>query len=212
MTRTIWTNFRSRVLRSLHIKFEFNWPSGFREDVWKCWQTTDGRRSHWYTISSPMSLRLRWAKKSADNKSIKNYLASKELRWKSLPNFRALAILNLMPFIKKLLQQNYQNYKFRAILSTIQYIILYVNKTLSYLFVFVWFVPNQYLLTQFIHKHAQIQKFLSGVSRSQLIKFWWAFLVINILYRVGSICFSMGSAPVFWRKPIATCDFQGGGV
>ena len=23
---------------------------------------TDGRRSHWYTISSPMSLRLRWAK------------------------------------------------------------------------------------------------------------------------------------------------------
>ena len=25
---------------------------------------TDGRRSHWYTISSPMSLRLRWAKKT----------------------------------------------------------------------------------------------------------------------------------------------------
>ena len=69
VTRTIWTNFCSRVLRSLHMKFEFNWPSGFRgEDVWKCWRTTDGRRtddgrrSHWYTNSSPPSLRLRWAK------------------------------------------------------------------------------------------------------------------------------------------------------
>ena len=50
------------------MKFEFNWPSGFRgEDVWKCWRTDgrrttdDGRRSHWYTNSSPRSLRLRWA-------------------------------------------------------------------------------------------------------------------------------------------------------
>ena len=75
VTKTIWTNFRSPILRSLHMKYEFNWPSSFRgEDVWKCWRTTDGRRtdgwrtddgrrSHWYTISSPMSLRLRWAKK-----------------------------------------------------------------------------------------------------------------------------------------------------
>ena len=40
------TNFRSLILRSLHMKFEFNWPSGFRgEDVWKCWRTTDGRRT-----------------------------------------------------------------------------------------------------------------------------------------------------------------------
>ena len=46
VTRTIWTNFRSPILRSLHMKFEFNWPSGFRgEDVWKCWRTTDGRRT-----------------------------------------------------------------------------------------------------------------------------------------------------------------------
>ena len=69
VTKTIWTNFRSPILRSLHMKYEFNWPSSFRgEDVWKCWRTTDdgrteGRRSHWYTISSPMSLRLRWANK-----------------------------------------------------------------------------------------------------------------------------------------------------
>ena len=34
VTRTILTYFRSRVLRSLHMKFEFNWPCGFRgEDV-----------------------------------------------------------------------------------------------------------------------------------------------------------------------------------
>ena len=67
VTRTIWT-LCSPILRSLNMKYEFNWPSGFRgEDVWKCWRTTDGRtdgrRSHWYTISSPMSLRLRWANK-----------------------------------------------------------------------------------------------------------------------------------------------------
>ena len=28
VTRTIWTNFRCRVLRSLNMKFEFNWPIG----------------------------------------------------------------------------------------------------------------------------------------------------------------------------------------
>ena len=52
----------------LHMKFYFNWPSGFRvEDVWKCWQMTDYRwqtmtteASH--TISSPVSLWLRRAK------------------------------------------------------------------------------------------------------------------------------------------------------
>ena len=45
VTRTIWTNFCFRVLRSLHMKFEFDWPSGFRgEDVWNCGRT-DGRRT-----------------------------------------------------------------------------------------------------------------------------------------------------------------------
>ena len=78
MTRNIWTNFRSPILRSLHMKFEFNWPSGFRgEDVWKCWRTDgrrttdDGRRSHWYTNSSPRSLRLRWAKKTPPAKMLR---------------------------------------------------------------------------------------------------------------------------------------------
>ena len=32
-TRTILTNFSSRVLRSLHMKFELNWPSGFKGEV-----------------------------------------------------------------------------------------------------------------------------------------------------------------------------------
>ena len=43
VTRTIWTNFRSPILRSLHMKFEFNWPSGFK-DVWNVdgWKD-DGR-------------------------------------------------------------------------------------------------------------------------------------------------------------------------
>ena len=42
---TFEQTFFSPILRSLHMKFEFNWPSGFRgEDVWKCWRTTDDRR------------------------------------------------------------------------------------------------------------------------------------------------------------------------
>ena len=65
------TKFRSPYPRRLHIKFGFDRPSGFWEDVWALWTTdgrttdgrTDGRRTpdHGYTISSPMSLRLRWA-------------------------------------------------------------------------------------------------------------------------------------------------------
>ena len=49
----------------LYVKFGKNRPHSFRGDVvWKCWPTTtDGRRMPAYTISSPMSLRLRWAKK-----------------------------------------------------------------------------------------------------------------------------------------------------
>ena len=62
------TNFPSPYPKRLHIKFGFDWPSGFREeDVWNCERrrtTTDGRTpDHGYTISSPLSLRLRWAKK-----------------------------------------------------------------------------------------------------------------------------------------------------
>ena len=41
VTRNICANFCSPILRSLNMKFELNWPSGFREDVWKYWHTTD---------------------------------------------------------------------------------------------------------------------------------------------------------------------------
>ena len=72
------TNFRSPYPMRLHIKFGFNWSSSFREeDVLNCERrttddgrrrtTTDGRTpDHGYTISSPLSLRLRWAKKPED--------------------------------------------------------------------------------------------------------------------------------------------------
>ena len=40
VTCTSWTNFRSSISWSLHMKFDFDWPSGFwGEDVWKCWHT-----------------------------------------------------------------------------------------------------------------------------------------------------------------------------
>ena len=32
MTMTIYANFHSIFLRTLHIKFGFDWPSGFREE------------------------------------------------------------------------------------------------------------------------------------------------------------------------------------
>ena len=34
VTKTVWTYFRSSIPEKLHMKFEFDWPSGFRgEDV-----------------------------------------------------------------------------------------------------------------------------------------------------------------------------------
>ena len=40
VTLTIYTNFHSLFLRMLHIKFGFDWPSGFREDVSILWSYT----------------------------------------------------------------------------------------------------------------------------------------------------------------------------
>ena len=39
-------------------------------------RTTDGRQSDWYTISSPMSLRLRWANKRVMHASSETILCS----------------------------------------------------------------------------------------------------------------------------------------
>ena len=47
------------------------WNLSLIEDVWKCWRTV-GRRCDWYTISSPMSLRHRWAKNYFMNNVNKN--------------------------------------------------------------------------------------------------------------------------------------------
>ena len=30
---TIWSTFRFQILRNYHMKFEFNWPSGFKRDL-----------------------------------------------------------------------------------------------------------------------------------------------------------------------------------
>ena len=73
VTQMPWTNFRSPYPRRLHIKFVFDSSSGFREEnLWKCERTDDGLKTddgrttdHGYTKSSPMSLRLRWAKTGA---------------------------------------------------------------------------------------------------------------------------------------------------
>ena len=59
VTCTIYTNFDSPFIRMLHMKFEFEWPSCFREDVqcsrtlWVTTMTRDARAS--YPISSPVS-------------------------------------------------------------------------------------------------------------------------------------------------------------
>ena len=54
VTWTIYVNFRSPFPRRLHIKFGFDWPSGFRgEDFENGGHTTDGRWLDGYTISSP---------------------------------------------------------------------------------------------------------------------------------------------------------------
>ena len=40
VTITFYANFHSLFLRMLHIKFGFDWPSGFREDVRIFWPYT----------------------------------------------------------------------------------------------------------------------------------------------------------------------------
>ena len=69
VTEMLRAIFRSPYTRRFHIKFGFDWPSGFgEEDLWALWTMTDkdGRRTdagrttdHEYSISSPMSLPLR---------------------------------------------------------------------------------------------------------------------------------------------------------
>ena len=59
VTKSPRTNFRSPIPLRLHMKFGFDRPTGFGEDLENGGRrTTDGRTTaHGYTISSPMSLK-----------------------------------------------------------------------------------------------------------------------------------------------------------
>ena len=62
VTWTIYINFCSPFPRRLHIKFGFDWSSGFRGEAFENVNVRqmDGRTpDHGYPISSPVSLRLR---------------------------------------------------------------------------------------------------------------------------------------------------------
>ena len=66
----------------LYVTYGKNRLHGFRgEVVWKCWRTDDRRRMPAYTISSPMSLRLRWAnnnnnKNNSNNNNYNNQMTT----------------------------------------------------------------------------------------------------------------------------------------
>ena len=59
VTKTSWTNFSSRAIWNLSL-------IGPVVSEEKMFENVDGRQSDWYTISSPMSLRLRWANNTND--------------------------------------------------------------------------------------------------------------------------------------------------
>ena len=84
------TNFCSPFPMRLHIKFGFDWPSGFREeDVWNCeWRTTtdaDGRTpNHGYTPYWKWSAKLHW-------NSLKFHW--KSVRWKIVVIFGEISLI-----------------------------------------------------------------------------------------------------------------------
>ena len=84
MTWTIYTNFRSPFPSRLHIKFGFDWQSGFRgEDVQTLLittTTTDARVRVYYKLTV-WAWRLRWAKNVLFLKNSK--------QWIVIPGFRA---------------------------------------------------------------------------------------------------------------------------
>ena len=50
VTQMPQTNFRSPDPWRLHMKFGFDWPSGFEEDLWKWW--TDNRPCLYYNLTN----------------------------------------------------------------------------------------------------------------------------------------------------------------
>ena len=77
----------------LYVKFGENRLHGFREDVVrKCWRTDEGQWMPAYTLSSPMSLQLSWAKKVKRNMNC-DYLTTHNLVYK-LYTFDWLSLIN----------------------------------------------------------------------------------------------------------------------
>ena len=69
----------------LYVKYGKNWLHGFKGDVvWKSWHRTDdeGQQMPTYTISSPMCLRLRWAKNVTIRSSI-DCRYGPQLKWQN---------------------------------------------------------------------------------------------------------------------------------
>ena len=124
------------------MKFEFNWPSGFR----RCLKLlTDGRQSHWYTISSPMSLRLRWATKSVDDNKTKNYPACKD-QWQTPQQWYPLWV----SFSGKL-PNNSNLYGISLSGKLPSSCILYGHSSLS-----LWYVKNLDIKSILFHVHCHI--------------------------------------------------------
>ena len=67
VTRTMWTNFHSSSLRSLHMWF----MNGFRGNVWKCWQTNCWRQQLLTPVIKSFSYSSCVMKKYFSNFSIK---------------------------------------------------------------------------------------------------------------------------------------------
>ena len=56
VTHVWWTNFYSPGPWRFHMKFGFDWPNGFWEDVLRVWMTHRQTIKPAFTISSPMSI------------------------------------------------------------------------------------------------------------------------------------------------------------
>ena len=114
----------------LYVKFGKNRPHGFRGDVvWKWWTDdgrwrTDGRRMPAYTISSAMSLRLRWAN-NKNVSAVPDDISERNIYWsKVLPDQPARMMSNFQE------TKTVQNLK----TATIKQVIIHLSKLLNFIF------------------------------------------------------------------------------
>ena len=142
------------------MKFEFNWPSGFRgEDVWNCGRT-DGRRSDWYTFSSPMSLRLRWAK----NEILYDYSGSQQISVSIRCGIHTTKSLQLQALSKTLFILNSASMKFILLINvkmpTIVGILTFmsmINTTFNSLKARKVFICQHFSFYEQLQFHAQLR-------------------------------------------------------